>query len=492
MSPTVFQHGVASGDPTPGAIVLWTRVTTERDDEPVVWRLARDAELKEVVESGQTSAQARHDHCVHVDVGGLEQDTTYYYGFESQGEASPVGRTKTLPAAPERVRFAQVSCAKYNAGWFNAYARIADRADELDFLLHLGDYIYEASQTPPASQTPSPDIGRPFEPPGECRTLAEYRTRYAQYHRDPQIQAVHHAMPMIATLDDHELADGAWRDGAEEHREAEHGPWAERKAAAFQARWEWLPTRPPDPADPTRVFREVPLGDLADLYLLDIRSRRDQPALEPEMSRPDRTMLGAEQRDWLLGALDASTAAWRLVGSPSIMHRTWVDNGGEPLTKALLKLKLMDEDAEGPDEDQWDGYPAERAQLLERFAALEDVVVLSSDIHVCVASELRLDDGTPASVELTTPSLTSQNLDDKLKVAPRDEVIAESERMFCAALDHVLWCDFSGHGYAVIDVDRERVRAEWWLVDSLREGDDGEHRAAAFAVARGARKLAPA
>src|SRR4051794_7463988 len=294
MGMDVFEHGVASGDPTPEGVVLWTRVTTDQDEVPVAWRVARDAGLSDVVASGETSAAAVHDHCVHVDVGGLSPATTYHYAFEALGASLPVARTKPLATAPERLRFAQVSCAKFNAGWLNAYARIADRADELDFLLHLGDYIYEASQTPPASQTPSPDIGRPFEPPGECRTLAEYRTRYAQYHRDPQVQALHHALPMIATLDDHELADGAWRDGAQEHRDAEHGPWAARKAAAFQARWEWLPARPPDPGDTTRVFREVSLGDLADVYLLDIRSRRDEPALDPVMSEPGRSMLGAQ------------------------------------------------------------------------------------------------------------------------------------------------------------------------------------------------------
>ena len=155
------------------------------------------------------------------------------------------------------------SCAKFNAGFFNAYARIAER-DDLDFVLHLGDYIYEASNTPPKTQTPGADIGRPFEPVGECRTLADYRTRYAQYRRDPDVQRLHAALPMIATLDDHELADGAWAGGADAHDPAEHGPWERRRDEAFRARWEWLPARPPDPADPTRVFRTIAVGELAE------------------------------------------------------------------------------------------------------------------------------------------------------------------------------------------------------------------------------------
>ena len=363
------------------------------------------------------------------------------------GEDSPVGRTWTVRSDADRLRFAMCSCAKHNAGFFNAYARIAER-DDLDFLLHLGDYIYEAGNTPAKGQTPGADIGRDFDPLEECRTLDEYRTRYRQYHRDPDVQALHRALPIIPTLDDHELADGAWAGGSDAHDPKLHGPWEDRKAAAFRARWEWLPARPPDPDDTTRVFRKVAVGDLADIFLLDIRSRRDQPALEPTMSDPQRSMLGREQRDWLMGALDDSTAAWRLVGSPSIMHQSFSQNPSELLQTAMLKLKLMDEDGEGPDEDQWDGYPAERDAVLEKFSALDDVIVLSADIHVSVASQLSRN-GTAVAVEITAPSLTSQNLDEKLKLDPRDESIVASEREFTEALDHVEWCESMVAAYEV-------------------------------------------
>jgi alkaline phosphatase D len=346
--------------------MLWTHVTADADSVPVSWTVARDPELSDVVASEEATAEAEHDHTVHVDITGLEPGMTYHYGFNAEGEDSPVGRTWTLRSDADRLRFAMCSCAKHNAGFFNAYARIAER-DDLDFLLHLGDYIYEAGNTPAKGQTPGADIGRDFDPLEECRTLDEYRTRYRQYHRDPDVQALHRALPITPTLDDHELADGAWAGGSDAHDPKLHGPWEDRKAAAFRARWEWLPARPPDPDDTTRVFRKVAVGDLADIFLLDIRSRRDQPALEPTMSDPQRSMLGAEQRDWLMDALDDSTAAWRLVGSPSIMHQTFSQNPSELLQTAMLKLKLMDEDGEGPDEDQWDGYPAERDAVLEKF-----------------------------------------------------------------------------------------------------------------------------
>ncbi|MDX6636711.1 MAG: alkaline phosphatase [Solirubrobacterales bacterium] len=479
----VFQHGVASGDPLTDAIVLWTQVTTADGSVPVTWTLARDRDLKDVVASGEATAEAEHDHTVHVDVRNLESSQELYYGFSALGSESPVARTRLLPENPDRIRFATCSCARFDAGYFNAYRRIAARED-LNFLLHLGDYIYETSNTPPKNQVPSANIGRPFEPQGECVTLDDYRTRYRQYRRDPDIQALHHAIPLIPTIDDHELADGAWGGGADAHDESRYGPWSERKAASFQARWEWHAARKPNPDDWSRVFRSVKLGDLAEIFLLDIRSRRHQPALEPEMSDPSRSMLGAEQRDWLFAALDSSTAAWKLVGSPSIMKRTWQDNAGEPLATALLKLKLMDEDGEGPDEDQWDGYPVERRAVLERLDRLDDAVVLSADIHVSLAGELTLDDH-PVAVEITAPSLTSQNLDDKLGVERRDELILASEQAMVEAFDHIDWCELASHGYVVVDVTSERLRAEWWHVEGVRERADGEERGAAFEVPRG-------
>jgi alkaline phosphatase D len=480
LSDGTFQHGVASGDPLSDAVVIWTRVTTTGEAEPVAWKLARDEGLQDVVASGDAVAHADADHTVNVDVSGLEPATTYYYAFEAGGEASPTARTRTLPEeGAERLRFAMCSCAKYNAGYFNAYARVAEKgaAGDLDFLLHMGDYIYEASQNPPPPQTPSPSMGRDFEPADECRTLADYRIRYAQYHRDPDVQAMHHALPVIATLDDHELADGAWAGGADNHK-PEDGPWETRRDAAMQARWEWLPARPPDPGDPTRVFRTVEVGGLAELFLCDIRSRRDQPALEPAMSDPGRSMLGTEQREWLFDALEESASRWRLLISPSILNTTWIENPSDLMKTAALKLKLMDEDGEGPDEDQWDGYPAER-------------VTLSGDIHVSAAATVDDEDG-PVVPEFTTTSLTSQNLDEKLKVDQRAPEVVACEEEFLAGMDHFKWVEMSSHGYVVVDVDPKRVRAEWHLVDGISERVAGEHMAAAFEVPLGARVPVPA
>jgi alkaline phosphatase D len=228
----LFAHGVATGDPLTDRVMIWTHVASRDDSVPVTWKVARDAELSDIVVSGETTADAEADHTVHVDVTGLEPGATYHYGFSATGEYSPVGRTWTLRSDADRLRFATCSCAKHNAGFFNAYARIAER-DDLDFLLHLGDYIYEMSNIPAKGQTPGADIGRDFDPLGECRTLAEYRARYRQYRRDPDVQKLHLAIPIIPTLDDHELADGAWAGGSDAHDPEQHGPWEDRSHAGL-------------------------------------------------------------------------------------------------------------------------------------------------------------------------------------------------------------------------------------------------------------------
>ena len=489
-----FAHGVASGDPLTDRVILWTRVGGGTDSPvPVEWTIAKDPELRDVVGSGQADAVADSDWTVHVDPDGLDPDTHYYYRFSALGSDSPTARTRTLPAKTDHVRFAMVSCAKFNAGFFNAYSCIAAR-DDVQFLLHLGDYIYEMSNTPPKTQTAGADIGRPFDPVTECITFEDYRTRYSQYHRDPDVQALHHKHPIIPTLDDHEFADGAWGGGATEHK-PEYGTWDERKERAFRAREEWLPIRRPDPADPSRVFRTVPLGGLADLFITDTRTRRDEPVPEPAMSEKGRSAWGTEQREWLFDALAASTARWRLLGNPSVMSPIYRPDFPEEVTKAFLKLKLVHEDGTGADYDQWDGYPDERDTFFSHVLdhGMDNVVALSGDVHVSIASELHRDPlrtlDEAVAVEFVTPSLTSQNLDDKMGWPRHDERSRSAEARALEYLPHWLWTDFDSHGYVLIDVTPERVTGEWWHLETVLERSTTEERAAAFSVAHGERRL---
>jgi alkaline phosphatase D len=308
------------------------------------------------------------------------------------------------------------------------------------------------------------------------------------------VQRLHAAHPLIATLDDHEFADGAWRDGATEHR-PEYPPWPERRANAFRAREEWLPVRRVAPDDPERVWRRVPIGDLADLFLIDTRTRRDEPVPEPAMSHPARSALGPEQRAWLFESMAASTARWRLLANPSVMGQTWHPDLPDAVKRNLRKVKLLADDMQGPDFDQWDGYPAERDALFVHIIQhdMDNVVVLSGDVHVSLALELHRNpfDSTDhtLAVEFVTPSLTSQNLDDKMGWPRRGADSRAVEQQAVEFLPHWEWVDLDSHGYVVVEVTRDRVTAEWWHLDTVLERSPHEERGAAVAVRHGTERL---
>ena len=493
----LFQHGVASGDPLQDRVILWTRVTSPEPQEfQLKWEVAEDRDFQRVVSSGATLARVADDQTARVDAAGLSPGRRYFYRFHAGEETSITGRTKTLPAAEaEHLRFAQVSCAKFNAGFFNTYARIAER-DDLDFLLHLGDYIYEAANIPPAGQTPGADIGRPFEPLHECKTIEDYRKRYNQYRRDPDAQAMHAALPMIAAVDDHEFADGAWRGGADVHDDEKDGPWSERLKTCFRVRWEWLPIRHPDPTDTERVYRSVQFGGLADLFLINTRTYRDQPLPRVDLVKTDsheRTQLGAAQREWLFSEFESSKSRWQILGNPSVLTTTWKENISEDVMLALLKTKLIANDGSGPDYDQWDGYPAERKLLLNLFRKhLGSTVVLSGDIHIGMVCELEENpfDGKKdvVAVEFINSSISSQNLDDKMKWGSRTKSL-HYEQAVTREFPHVKWCDFDSHGFNIVDVTRERIQVEYWLVDTVLERTNGVSRSSTWAVEYGAPKL---
>ena len=356
---------------SPTASMLWTHVTSDAA-VPVEWTVARDEKLRDVLAEGAAEATRDADGTVHVDVDGLEP------GDAPTSTASARSVRRRRPGAParcppthEHVRLAMVSCAKFNAGFFNAYARIAERTD-LDFLLHLGDYIYEASNTPPKSQTPGADIGRPFDPLHECVTLADYRTRYRQYRARPRRAASARRAPR----DRDARRPRVRRRRVARRRRLSTSPSTDRGPSGG-------PTRSargrsgcrcavPTPAIPSGCGDGVPIGDLADLFLIDTRTRRDEPVPEPAMSDPSRTALGPEQREWLLEALDASTRGWRLLANPSVMGQTWNPALPDDVRDALRKVKLLADDMLGPDFDQWDGYPAEREALFDHVRRPRD------------------------------------------------------------------------------------------------------------------------
>lgn len=473
-----FDHGVASGDPLADGVVLWTRVAVaDGRGLEVGWEVALDDRFADVVTSGAAATSAARDHTVKVDVTGLAPATTYFFRFRVAGVDSPIGRTRTAPeGATDGLRFAVVSCSSLAHGYFHAYRRLAPR-DDLDAIVHLGDYIYEYGDGEYG------DV-REYEPPHEIVTLEDYRTRYAQYRRDPDLQEVHRRHPFIAVWDDHESADNSWRDGAVNHQPESEGSWIDRRAAAAQAYFEWMPIR--EQAD-GRVFRALRYGDLVDLVMLDTRlfGRDEQTGStdDPRTRDPERQLLGAEQASWLDRVLLESSARWRVIGQQVML--------------APLKLSGAPESAGGGqtlNPDQWDGYVAARRRLFDalRASGLGDVVVLTGDIHTSWASELTDDPNDPASydpatgagavgVEFVTTSVTSPGID-----GVGNALIP----VFQSANPHIKWADLERRGYVVLDVTPERVQAAWFHFDRVDLPEDAvETFAKAFSVRAGETRL---
>ncbi len=476
--PSPFTHGVASGDPLADRVILWTRARA-MDPELVFsvrWEVAEDEAMEHIVSEGTAESSPDRDYTVKVDATGLQPGREYYYVFEALGHRSPVGRTKTLPTgAVERARIAFTSCANYPQGYFNVYAALA-RRDDLDLILHLGDYIYEYGNGEYGDGT---DLDRVPEPVGETLTLQDYRLRYATYRSDPDLQEVHRRHAFVAVWDDHESANNSWVYGAQNHDPSTEGEWSSRKAAAMSAYFEWLPIRE-QPDAPERIYRHFPIGDLADLIMLDTRLEGRDEQLSAEqadaLAAPERTLLGKAQERWLEDRLLESAqrgAAWRLLGQQVMMGQ------------------LRDEHGRPRNTDMWDGYAPARARLFNHLAThrISDVAVLTGDIHSSWAVELAPDPFSrdavfrrPLAVELVTPAVSS----------PPPVPAEEAEALEQAALKthpHLRWVELRHRGYVLLDLDRHRLRASWHFVDTVLERTSEARLARTYEVPRGRAEL---
>jgi alkaline phosphatase D len=472
-----FLHGVASGDPLPDGVLLWTRVTPAADalpgsglgpDTEVGWTVARDKAMTDVVARGSVTATAATDHTVKADIRGLAPATDYWFRFSAGGTGSPVARTRTAPAADASVsglRFGVVSCANWEAGYFSSYRHLAARND-LDAWLHLGDYIYEYASGEYGTRG---TVVRPHAPANELLTLADYRTRHGRYKTDPDLQALHHRAPVVAIWDDHEFADNAWSGGAVNHTEGAEGTWQARQAAARQAYFEWMPVRP---AVAGTTYRRLRFGRLADLSLLDLRSFRSQQASSGSGSvdDPDRTLTGRAQLDWLKAGLKASDTTWRLVGNSVMIAPFVVGSLAADLLEPLAELLGLPQGGLAVNTDQWDGYTDDRRELLAhlRSNGIGNTVFLTGDIHMAWACDVPVDAGTyplsaSAATEFVVTSVTSDNLDDIVKV-PEGTVSALASPVIRAANRHVHWVDTDRHGYGVLDITAERAQMDYYVV----------------------------
>ena len=501
----IFGYGIASGDPTADSVIIWTRATPPaRPGEPLAtpgsglgrpipvrWQVARDSRFTRVAAHGTVMTSPDSDHTVKVDVTGLDPYTRYYYRFSSLGEFSDVGRTQTagdIAGETHALRLALVSCSNYTGGYFTAYRAIAAR-DDLDFVLHVGDYIYEygngADRYGPAALAGVRDS----QPPTETIDLLGYRLRHALHKADPDCRAAHQALPWITIFDDHEVANNAWAGGAQNHQ-ADEGPYLERRAQAMQAYLEWMPFRMPDQTVPhqgTRFFKRFTFGDLGDLSILETRQNRSaqvtapgvpfdgfvpigvSPLIDGAIASPARHLPEPEQLAWLKDGLAQQGRQWHLLGN-QVMVAPVLYPGAALGAPGYTFVNA----------DQWDGYTADRTSLLTHLAAQPaaagDAVVLTGDIHASFSCDLPVNSSpgqssyASAGVEFVCPSVTSDGFYEvlgntaQLKGQPPEVVVGATRQAIGAAQQLNPWLryiDGVSHGFVVIDVTPERVQADY-------------------------------
>lgn len=485
-----FTHNVASGEPGADSVMLWTRYVPSGGAARLDWQVAETADFARIAAGGSVTAEADHDYCVKPVAGGLAPGRWYFFRFvDRSGRHSPVGRTRTLPEGPTaRFKLAVFSCSNLPFGWFNAYAHAAER-DDIDLMVHLGDYLYEYGRgTYPSAADAL--AGRVIAPVGEIVHLADYRLRHAAYRVDPDLQRLHQLFPMVMMWDDHELANNPWTGGAQNHQPETEGDWEVRKAAALRACHEWLPISDSN-------WESYEIGDLATLFRPETRisgrvreldpgaalaGREDRAAALAEFLRgplrdPARTLLGPAQERWLHDGFGRSVRAgktWQVLAQQAIMGALRVPPGLEALLspqdnedfRRNILNRIVDSEAGMPmNLDQWDGYPAARERLLR--AALDadaNLVVLSGDSHNAWAFDLDLD-GAAAGVEFAAQSVTSPGYETYVRNAAPVDVA----RVTVAANPQLKWAEMSRRGYLTVELTPERVAGEWLFLDTVRE-----------------------
>ncbi len=481
-----FAYGIASGMPSPRAITLWTRLHGVDRSSKLKLEVATDSGFKRVVDRKDVVAEANRDFTVHAQVGGLKPATEYHYRFETKGEHSRVGRFRTLPPADshQKLKIGFYSCQSYEAGYFTAHAALAKEQD-LDFVLCLGDYIYEHHYYDgPAARMDRTGKNRD----GDVQRLAEFRQKYRFYQRDKHLQDLHATYPFISMWDDHEVEDnyaGDQPDSASTDPENTENnneyprrvPFGKRRRNGYRAFFEAMP-RMQRSGDPNRLYGSIPLGRMAELYITDERQYRDlQPCADAQLTScpddlvPGRTFLGKRQKQWLKQAVPRSSARWNLLASETMM------------------MALDSSPGQHANQDQWDGYSAERQEILSSFVSkdVKNLVVLSGDLHTFIAGNLTTtgdQSGTPIGVELVGGSVTSFGLPEELNIPA-----ATLEGLRQASDPHTIFADFVHRGYCVVTVTKNEVRGEFKAMDTTQTKNGKPFRLAKFAVQSGTPEL---
>lgn len=511
-----FNEGVASFDPEQDKVILWTRYTpaSQESDQPtILLDVAKDRDFKTLVVSQSVRVDSNSDNTVHVDVSNLTANTKYFYRFRSEitQAVSAIGETKTLPAAGQtsEVKMAVVSCANFQAGLFNVYGAVAE--SDADFVVHLGDYIYEYQAGGYGTNATTAALKREHQPAGEIIRIEDYRQRYRQYRSDEQLQKAHQLKPFICVWDDHEVANDAYKDGAENHQ-ANEGDFNTRKMSAIQVWHEYLPARVRDNA---KIYRNFEIAGLVNLLMLDTRIvGRDKQisyadyltqtglntnAFLAAWQNPQRTILGQEQKNWLSGKLASSSAKWQVLGNQVLMGKMYmpaelllmvaqIANGStDPALLAqfntlitqlvVIKTRLLQGDPTLTETekarvntvlpynlDAWDGYPAER-EAVYAAANGKKLVSLAGDTHNGWYADLTDNNGRKAGAEFATASVSSPGFEAIFGSNPA--TIAGFEQAIALLINDLQYLDAARRGYVIATFSATQAKSEWKYVSTL-------------------------
>ncbi|HVH42546.1 MAG TPA: alkaline phosphatase D family protein [Labilithrix sp.] len=536
-SDTVFPQGLASGDPRPDRVLLWTRVDPTGAKRPeareleVSFVIAEDEALTKIVGRGTIKTNADVDHTVRVVPTNLQPGRFYYYRFESEGTTTRVGRTKTAPAdsADVPVKFAFCSCQDYIGRYWHSWKALLDEKPDLDFILWLGDYIYE-SVNDGRFQTPDPDraitlpdgIDTSEEQDGSriaASTLADYRALYKAYRSEPLLREVHRLYPFILTWDDHEFADDCWgdhstsfneldpaTDGFTEEKDTPRRQTATRAFSEYQPADVTYNAKAKFPND-IQIYRQLRYGKHVDIFMTDQRMYRsdhvipegpaDLPVGKPsknssmgsryvvrksvfdereDAARP--TLLGTKQKEWFLDAVKKSPATWKVWGNEVQLWQMALKLSDLPSVPYLFSYTVY------VNADQWDGFRTERAEILHTLAhaGVQDLVVFTGDIHAFFASEIHIDFDNPApkpvAVEYVTAGISSASLPALIdKHVPEDSPLRPVAEHFVEGADktlmttnpHLRYSDTDAYGFALVDIDASRVEVTFVKLGDPRE-----------------------
>lgn len=506
-----FLHGIATGDPTDQAVIFWTRVTLSgRTSIEVKLEVFSDPQGTNLVATSSQSTDASRDFTVKIDQAGLRPATTYYYRFLADGVSSSMGRTRTAPAADghpnTEVRFGVVSCSSMPHGFFNAYRFLGQRQD-VDAIIHLGDYIYEYANGAYGNV-------RQAQPAHEIETLEDYRTRHACYKQDTDLMELHRQFPFITIWDDHETTDNAYAEGTTGDSSLPAAGFANRVNAARRAYDEWMPIRLPDPhgEGAKRIHRKLSYGPHVELFMTDSRLyARDAQLSTPigsggpnevnERNNPSREMLGPDQFEFLATGLEDSRATWKLWCNQVVFHQ-WI------VAPALKR-------AGGPlglNGDSWDAYNAERQRLIDRVRGdgfngqgVDNLVILTGDVHSMWAADVTDDPNNPLAY---TPGATNIPGDQQRQysgavacefvvqsvTSPGIPAPAQTRTLYDAALravtnPHIKHVDLDVRGYAVVTATAKTFNIDYFAIDTVTTRVARQSFIRGFTVREGANRI---